>query len=211
MTDERRNVALGLAEDLQLASSFISLTFHLRQMHESKSSMVRLAQDFSWFSMRAMRDSAVIHLWKIYDTQKSAHSLAWFLRNHSILDPKTKKNDIFALSTKVDAVRRLAHLRHQLFAHRGSEVARHGNQRILSINNVAEEEFGSLIQNAFSILRRHFGEPLPAQLSADSRNAADQLADLDIYLVDATRDSGGITRFPWEIDGDIKGSARILW
>ncbi|HET6229318.1 MAG TPA: hypothetical protein VFE05_04505, partial [Longimicrobiaceae bacterium] len=146
--DEREHAVRGLSEDLQIAFASATLAFELRQMVHRHGPLVRLAEDFTWFALRAARDTAVIHLWKVYDTQKQARSLRWFLSRFSKAGPSDRDRDMQRISPSSADVNRLMRLRHQVFAHRGHEAAVKGSAAILESNDLTAPEVFELIQVA---------------------------------------------------------------
>jgi hypothetical protein len=201
---ERERAVSGLVEDLEIAIAHGTLAFHVREMLTRRSSFARLATDFTWLALRAFRDSAVIHLWKVLDTQRSARSLPWFIRSHSVAGSATQETDLRRLSVKSDDVRRLAHLRHQLFAHRGSETVSRGAMRVLDQHNLGEAEFLGLAREALGILRVHYGTHLARQVFHYPQEAIAELVDLDVYLLDAIRGRFGIENIVPDFNGNPK-------
>jgi len=207
MNDERTLAVYGLAEDLQIAGSSWEVLMQLQRMNGGTSSLKRLAADFLWFSMRSMRDNAVLHLWKAYDTEPSARSLSWFIRTHSVQDVGAKSSDLDILSVKNDLVKCLAVLRHQVIAHRGKGSNQKGSNLMISQNNISDG-FPSLVQSALAILERHHGSNIPRRIPYTSAAAVRQLCELDVYLDDAYRGFTGIERSVREIDGDVRAGSK---
>ncbi len=207
MADERTLAAYGLTEDLQVAGSSWQILMQLHSMNGEASSFTRLADDFMWFCMRSMRDNAVVHLWKAYDTEPKAHSLAWFVRTQSTLEDHIKDTDLALLNVKNDALRRLAILRHQVIAHRGKSSNAKGSNNVISQNDISAD-FPALVQTGLKVLSRHFGGHLPNRVPYDSSAAVKQLRELDTYLRDASRGRWGIEGRHEVIDGDVQGSAK---
>lgn len=203
--DPRNQVVRGLVEDLEIAQSNALLTFHMRQQVHRKTPLARLAEDFMWFVLRASRDNMIIHLGKIYDTQSSARSLRWFVANESAADPTVQQTDLDRLAPMNSDVKRLLRLRHNVFAHRGSETAKNGAGAVLDAHDLSEKEILGLMTVARDILRRHFGDSLPRQTLHRANDAISQLQDLDYYLSDAMRGRWGIERVELEIDGPVRG------
>jgi hypothetical protein len=179
--------------------------YHLREMLRAKSPLARVSESFTWLCLRALRDTAVIHLWKVFDTQRDAHSLRWFVRTHSVLDAAAALADLDRLSKSHDDVRRLADLRHQLFAHRSQQSTARGSAALLEANNLTEAEFSTLVQDATRILKRHHGSHLFKEVSHSAAEAVGELIDLDVYLDGTYRGLGGIERFEFVLDGNLNG------
>ncbi len=198
----------GLTEDLQIARALGSLSFHLREMVLRKSSLARLSEDFVWLCLRAARDDAVIHLWKVFDTSRRARSLPWYIKKFSKVERKLILADLARLSSTNDDVRRLQRLRHDVVAHRATAGPQDAD-KVLIEHNLSEVEFLNLVREAHRILRVHSGGPLVAQVVHDERDAIDQLIDLDMYLVDAIPGRWGIERLELELDGSVTGRRRF--
>lgn len=206
MTD-RQSAIRGLAEDLDIARYSAQMVFHLREMIHHKANLVRLADDLVWLTLRAMRDSAVIHAWKVLDSQRSAHSLRWFIKTWSSCSPDVKRDDLERLSSKHADVHRLQELRHELVAHRGHRAAASGADKWLVTNNLSEDEFAGLLDDCRAILRRHARASLPSPIASRVRDAVPQLIELDVHFLDAVRGFGGIEHWEPEIDGSVRRSA----
>jgi len=175
-----------------------------------KTPLAYLANDVVWFAMRAFRDSAIVHLWKVYDTQPQARSLRWFVRAHSVADDQTQSQDLLSIALSQPDVKRLEQLRHLIFAHRGAQAVAAGADATLEANNLSETEFDGLIQRATAVLRRHYGTYLHRQLWHDYRDAISQLTDLDVFLEGTHRGMWGIERFVPDIDGSLRQRAKDL-
>jgi hypothetical protein len=206
--DPRERIANGLTEDLQIARASANVMFHLREMVRAKSPLSYLAQDFTWIAMRATRDSIVIHLWKALDTHPNSRSIPWFIRNHSVLSQAQTTDDLLRLSTKNPVIKRLATLRHQVFAHRGNLAEETRADELIISNNIEEAEFDTLITDASKSLARHLGRPLTMQLDVTGRAAVGELVDLDMYLLDADRGRWGIEPRYVELDGQPRAAPR---
>jgi hypothetical protein len=184
---ERQRAVAGIGEDLEVAWASAKLTADMRHMISNRTPLVRLADDFIWFALRALRDTTVIHLWKVLDTNRKARSLPWFIRKYSSAEPSIQAADLLRVSTKSSDVRRLMRLRHELMAHRGSEATAKGARNVIEAHNLADGELRTLLQETTRILRRHHGSHLLRQLGHRGVVAVDQLIDLDVYLFDAYR------------------------
>ena len=175
-------VAAGLFEDLHVAEASLRLLVHVREMVIHRTPLVHLAGDFIWFSLRAFRDSAVMHLAKVYDTNKAAHSLRWYVTNESDQPEAVTAADLKRLSIQNSDVKRLMRLRHQVFAHRGTESSQKGDRELITLGNLSEDELFTLLDDGFAMLRRHAPRGLRKRIQHRDVDAVDQLIDLDVYL-----------------------------
>ena len=193
MHDPER-LANGLTEDLQMARASAKVAYHMRHMVRAKSPLAHLAPEFVWLAMRNARDAAVIHLWKTVDTQPSARSIPWFVRNCSVLGAATQRTDLQHLSPHNPLVKRLGRLRHNVFAHRGGDSDTVHATDVILAHNITETEFLRLADDAADVLRRHLGRHLTMQVDVRDNRVVGELIDLDIHLEGSYRGRYGIER-----------------
>jgi len=205
---EGYDTSLALSEHVQLAAADLTLFLTLCDSMKSNDGLVRCAHDFVWFTVRALRDAGVSHLYRLYDTKEKAVSLSKYIR--AIADDSAqRKEDLQSISEGNPLVKKLLRLRHGAIGHTGKEVLGVGIDKYINSYPLSVDEMQELLKHAKRLLERYGGKPMTLVTHAFSDKAQQEVFDLAEYLTGAMPTRWGIKKVVGEQDGKprSKGTA----
>ena len=191
----------ALSAHLQLATADFALFSAFCSSMRINDGLTRCAHDFVWFNVRALRDAAMSHLYRLYDTDRRAISLSKYVKAVAH-DSKQTRDDLKSVSKENQAVKKLIRLRHEAISHTSEHVLDRGLDNYLNDYPISLEEMQGLLNLARTLLERFSGEPLALATPAFSQQAQADVFALAEYLKDARPTQYGIERVVLEIDGE---------
>ncbi len=207
-TPEGRRTFLALAAHVQLAAADLTLFFALCHSIKSNDGLARCAHDFVWFTVRALRDAGVSHLYRLYDTNRLAVSLSRYIREVAA-DNTQREKDLKSISEVNPSIKKLLRLRHEAISHTSEEVLDLGLDKYISSYPLSLDEMQDLLKQAQRLLECYSGEHTVLVTPALSDRAQLEVFALAAYLKDAIPTKYGIERIVLEQDGNArsKGTA----
>src|SRR5690349_302267 len=111
----------ALSAHLQLAAADLTLFYAFCESITANDGLTRCAHDFVWFTVRALRDAGISHLYRLYDTNRTAVSLSKFIRA-TAPDSVQRRDDLRLVSPRNADVKKLLRLRHEAIGHTSEHV-----------------------------------------------------------------------------------------
>jgi hypothetical protein len=201
----------ALTEDLQASQAHYSIYHLLRRATADNETFVAQAPDLVWFDLVAHRDTAVIHLSRLYDSHKDSISLRTLINiSPSSAGVDERRAHRARVSRTASDVAKLLALRHQVFAHRSPDAARKGAATLISSHDFRSTDIGTLLRDAAELLKRYGGKYMPLRLPKDINAALLQWRALLTFMQMTTFDGRRFNRRVVRLDGAIKTSVRAV-
>lgn len=201
--DDEGRIIAALTEHLEFAEAQFAIFRDLQRAAVREEPGVTLAHDLFWFSLHAHRETAILHLARLFDSHKNVSLTRLISVSTQRVSAATVAEDRARVSNAPD-VKRLLRLRNAAFAHRSLDSARKGTAASVEEAALSDSDIQKLLADAFTILRRYGKKHLSRQLLKRADAARAQLASLLVYLQDAESDGFGFVRLQPEIDGAIR-------
>ena len=201
-------IVTALSAHVQLAAADLTLFYALCESIRTNDGLTRCAHDFVWFTVRALRDAGISHLYRLYDTNRTAVSLSKFIRA-AAGDSAQRREDLRSVSAANPAVKKLLRLRHEAIGHTSEQVLDLGVDKYVSRYSMTLDDMQDLLKNALRLLEGYSGQQMVIVTPAFNDQAGRDVMDLASYLSDAMPTMRGIERVVREVDGQprSKGAA----
>lgn len=198
-----------LSEHVQFGLAYVALFERLCAAIEHNEPFRRCATDFVYFATRALRDAALGHVFRLFDTAGSGVSVSAYIR---LVSPTSARQstDLGSVSSRDPTVRKLLRLRHSAVAHTSRRLPAPGADAYLATFPVTTTELRQLLRRAHTLLTAYSGQSLRRLLLAHHKRAINEIDRLGDFLSDVVLGSAGLEHVVLEEDGAPRGQGRRL-
>ena len=193
-----------LSEHVQFGLAYVALFERLCAAIEHNEPFRRCATDFVYFATRALRDAALGHVFRLYDTASSGVSVSAYIR---LVSPASARQaeDLRSASSRDPTVKKLLRLRHSAVAHTSRTLLAPGADAYLATFPVTTTELRQLLRRAHTLLAAYSGQSMRRLFPADHKRAINEIRRLGDFLSDVVPGFAGLERVVLEQDGAPQG------